>query len=272
MPRVKTDFGSQDQRDVPTTTTDLSGNCPLTPPVPELSSSTIHIWQFPVAIPESELIAFAEILSGEERARASRFHFEKDARRFTVARATLRAILAGYTRTPAREISFLYSEHGKPSLAERATQFQSRNVQFSVSHSGGLAMVAVALKRKVGADIEAVREDIEIEKLATRFFSARECQALLALPQEQRLPAFFRYWTCKEAFLKAQGVGLSRGLGSFDVALEVRTAHLAATRPDPAEANLWSLHEVESSPGYAAAVAVEGAIPALQLFRYGARG
>lgn len=287
MSRVKNDFGSQDPdfpeqdspiqqdsptQDVPLAVTDRSGSCPLAPPVPALFSSAIHIWQFPVAIPESELVAFAEMLSGEERARASQFHFEKDARRFTVTRATLRAILAGYTRTPAREISFLYSEHGKPSLADPATQFHSSNVQFSVSHSGGLAMVAVALGRQVGADIEAVREDIEIEKLATRFFSARECQALLALPQAQRLAAFFRYWTCKEAFLKAQGVGLSRGLGSFDVGLEPRSAYLAATRPDPAEANRWSLHEVESSPGYASAVAVEGAIPALQLFRYGARG
>jgi 4'-phosphopantetheinyl transferase len=275
MPRVKNDFGSWDPHfpkqglpteDVSTKATNLSGSCPLTPPVPDLFSSTIHIWQFPVAIPEPEFIAFAELLSSEERDRASRFHFEKDARRFTVARATLRSILAGYTRVPAREISFLYSEHGKPSLANPAT-----NIQFSVSHSGGFAMVAVAIGRKVGADIEAVREDIEIEKLAKRFFSTRECQDLLGLPQERRLATFFRYWTCKEAFLKAQGVGLSRGLGSFDVGLETGSAHLAATRPDLAEADLWSLHEVESSPGYAAAVAVEGGISAMQLFRYGAR-
>ena len=156
MPRVKTDFGSQDQhlpeagfcrqKTCPITATDLSGSCPLTPPVPDLSSSTIHIWQFPVAIPESELIAFAEILSGEERARASRFHFEKDARRFTVARATLRSILAGYTRMPAREISFLYSEHGKPKSrrSSNPVSVQERAVLKRVSHSGGLAMVAVA--------------------------------------------------------------------------------------------------------------------------------
>jgi 4'-phosphopantetheinyl transferase len=270
---VKNDFGSQDQRSpkrdspiqaVSITVTDLRGTCPLTPPVPELFSSTIHIWQFPVAIQESEFVAFGELLSSEERDRASRFHFEKDSRRFTVARATLRSILAGYTRAPAREIRFLYSEYGKPSFKDPAV-----NVQFSVSHSGDFAMVAVALDRKVGTDIEAMREDIEIEKLAERFFSTQECQTLLELPHERRLEAFFRYWTCKEAFLKAQGVGLSRGLGSFDVGLEPR-AHLAATRPDPAEAELWSMHEVESSPGYAAAVAVEGMISAIQLFRYGA--
>lgn len=274
MPRVKNDFGSQDQplperdspiQDVSITVTDLSGSCPLTPPVPVLFSSTIHIWQFPVAIPESEFVALTELLSREERDRASRFHFEKDARRFTVARATVRAILGGYTRVSASEISFLYSEHGKPRLKDPAG-----NVQFSISHSGDLAMVAVALGRQVGADIEVVRENVEIEKLAARFFSTRECQALLALPEAQRLADFFRYWTCKEAFLKAQGVGLSRGLGSFDVGLEPRMAHLAATRPDHEEANRWSLHEVESSPGYAAAVAVEGAISSMQLFRYGA--
>lgn len=250
-------------RDVPITITDLIGNCPLQPPVPLLSGSSIHIWQFPTVIPEPELSAFSELLSREERDRASRFHFEKDARRFIIVRATLRSILVGLTHVPAREVSFLYSEHGKPSLKDPST-----NVQFSVSHSGDLAMIAVALGHQVGADIEVVREDIEIEKLAARFFSGLECHDLLALPQEQRLEAFFRYWTCKESFLKAQGIGLSRGLGSFDVGLGPRGAHLAATRPDPAEADLWSLHEVESSSGYAAAVAVEGAVSAVQLFRY----
>ena len=288
MPRVKND-GSHDQhsrpprssipnlhgpdlpiQDVLIKVTDLNGSCPLAPSTPELFSSTIHIWQFPVAIPESEFVAFAEMLSGEERDRASRFHFEKDARRFTVARATVRAILAGYTRVPASEISFLYSEHGKPSLRDPVTKSLFSKVQFSVSHSGDLAMVALALGRQVGADIELVRENVEIEKLAARFFSTRECQDLLALPETQRLAGFFRYWTCKEAFLKAQGVGLSRGLGSFDVSLELKNAHLAATRPDPEEADRWSLHEVESSPGYAATVAVEGAISSMHLFRYGA--
>lgn len=267
MPEVTNDLGLKDQnlskQYVPMTVTNLIGNCPVQPRVPPLLSSAIHIWQCSLTISEPEFAAFVELLSDEERDRRSRFHFEKDSRRFSVGRAILRAILAGYTRVPAREIRFVYSEHGKPALADPKT-----NIQFSISHSGDLALVAVALGRQVGADIESVREDIEIEKLAARFFSSQECQDLLALPQEQRIAAFFRYWTCKEAFLKAQGVGLSRGLGSFDVGLKPR-AHLAATRPDPGEADLWSVHEVEAPLGYASAVAVEGAISAMNLYRHG---
>ena len=268
MAEVTNDFGSKDQNlpkeDVPIAVTNLIGNCPLQPRVPPLLSSTIHIWQFPLTVSEPEFAAFGELLSSDERDRASRFHFQRDSRRFSLGRASVRAILAGYTLVPAREIGFVYSEHRKPALADPKT-----NIQFSISHSGNLALVAVALGRQVGSDIEAVRADIEIEKLAARFFSSREYHDLLALPQEQRIAAFFRYWTCKEAFLKAQGVGLSRGLGSFDVGLKPR-AHLAATRPDPGEADLWSLYEVEAPTGYASAVAVEGVVSAIQLFRYGA--
>jgi 4'-phosphopantetheinyl transferase len=157
----------------------------------------------------------------------------------------------------------VHSEHGKPSLANAAA-----DIRFSVSHSGGLALLAVARGREVGVDLEAIREDVETDKLAERFFSEQEWQSLRLLPPEQRVPAFFRCWTCKEAFVKAQGVGLSRSLGSFDVDVNPEGGgRLVATRPDPGEAGRWSLHEIEAEPGYVAAVAVEGSIAALSIFR-----
>jgi 4'-phosphopantetheinyl transferase len=264
MPRVKSEPVSQEHA-LSVTVADRSGSLLLKPSPPVLLASSIHIWQFPLAVSDAEFVTFKELLSGEERTRASKFHFEKDARHFAVARASVRSILAGYTPAPPREINFTYSQHGKPSLADPAS-----DVQFSVSHSGDWALLAVAHGRQVGIDLEAIKADIEIEKLAERFFSPRECQSLRALPAESRLAAFFRYWTCKEAFLKAQGVGLSRGLGSFDVGLDAASAYLAATRPDPGEADQWSLHQIEAPPRYAAAVAVEGAITAICLFRYAA--
>lgn len=240
----------------------VSGNLLLSPPVPALQSSAIHLWVFPLATSESAYMQFAEMLSIEERARAARFHFEKDAHRFAVARASVRSILGGYTLIPARDVHFVYSEYGKPSLAAAAL-----DIRFSVSHSGDLASLAVARGREVGADIEAIREGIELEKLAERFFSPRECQSLLARAPEERLLTFFRYWTCKEAFLKAQGVGLSRGLATFDVDLDAGRARLVSTRPDPREADRWALQEFEPAREYAGAVAVEGSITAMSVLR-----
>src|SRR5271165_1842135 len=260
---MKQDIALRD-RGLQVSVVDLNADCLREPPVPTLPASAIHIWEFPLAISESAFINFSDLLSNEERTRASRFHFEKDSRRFAVARASVRSILSGYTLRPARDLRFVYSAHGKPSLADLATR-----IRFSVSHSGDLALLAVAVDREVGVDLEAIREDIELEKLAGRFFSPHECQSLLTLPPENRVLAFFRYWTCKEAFLKAQGVGLARGLGSFDVDLDPGRARLVATRPDPGEVDRWSLHEIEPAPGYAGAAAVEGAIKAMVVFRCG---
>jgi 4'-phosphopantetheinyl transferase len=109
---------------------------------------------------------------------------------------------------------------------------------------------------------------VETDNLARRFFSPRERDAIRGLPEEERISAFFRCWTCKEAFLKAQGVGLSRDLDSFDVEVNPKSpARLLATRPDAAEADGWSLHDVEVISNYAAALAVEKSIRSMKILR-----
>jgi len=242
---------------------DLSQNAVLDPPALALSSAAIHIWEFPLSISQSAFTSLARLLSPDEQTTASRFRFERDARRFTVARASLRAVLTGYTRSPARDLQFVYSQHGKPALAH-----SPQDIRFSVSHSGDLALLAVARSREVGVDLEVIREDVETDKLAQRFFSVRERESLHLLPSQHRVPAFFRCWTCKEAFLKAQGVGLSRSLESFDVEVDpARSARLISTRPNPGESESWSLHDVEMPPAYAAAVAVEAVIAEMKILR-----
>src|SRR5207244_2207582 len=98
-----------------------------------------------------------------------------------------------------------------------------------------------------------------VEELARRFFSSNETTRLLSVPAKDRRQAFFNGWTRKEAFVKAQGRGLSLSLDQFDVALspEEKPA-LLKTRWDPSEASRWSLRAVDVSPGYAASIAVEG--------------
>jgi 4'-phosphopantetheinyl transferase len=253
-----------DSRDQPLdiAVTKLTRNCVLDPLALELSASSIHIWQFPLTISDGALGDFSALLSEDEIARAARFHFEKDARRFTVARAVVRSILGNYLGTHGRDLCFNYSHHGKPALAEVAT-----DIRFSVSHSGDVAMLAIVRGREVGVDLEMIRENVEIDKLAERYFSERERASLRELSNGERVRAFFRCWTCKEAFLKAQGFGLSRSLGSFDVEVNPSfPARLLATRPDSDEATRWSLHDVPTEENYAAAVAWESSIGEIKSF------
>lgn len=232
--------------------------------VPALPLAAIHVWEFPLVVAESLFVEFASLLSPDERERAARFHFERDARKFTVARGSARSILSAYVKQSSRDLQFSYSHYGKPSIAGSSSGFR-----FSVSHSGDFALVAVARDREVGVDIEKIREDVETDKLAERFFSAAERLAIRHLVADRRVAAFFRCWTCKEAFLKAQGVGLSRPLGSFDVEVNTdRKAQLLATRPSGHEADTWTLYDIEAPRDYAAAVAVEGSVNEITILRW----
>lgn len=256
------DMDSQD-RHSQTAVAELSRDCVLQPPVPKLPSTEIHIWEFPLTTSDSEFDTYAALLSEDERTRASRFRFERDARRFTVARASARSILAGYTGSAGRDLRFDYSQYGKPSLAG-----VTADIRFNVSHSADLALLAVVGGGEVGVDLETIRAEVETDKLAERFFSVHERESLRAIPNPDRISAFFRCWTCKEAFLKAQGLGLSRSLESFDVEVNPeRPARILATRPDPAEAGRWSLRDLQTMPEYAAAVAAEGLAKAVKIFR-----
>jgi len=125
--------------------------------------------------------AFYATLSQDERSRAARFRFDRDRRRFIVARATLRELLGRHVDTAASELRFVYNAFGKPALSP---EFGGR-LKFNLSHSADLALIALATDREVGVDIEYLR------------------------PDEPR--TFFEEWTKQEAYVKARGEGLSDG-------------------------------------------------------------
>jgi len=173
----------------------------------------VHVWSVRLDEPARAGSAVA-VLSPDEIARASRFHFEKDRIHFRRCRSALRGVLAGYLATPAAEIRFEYLASGKPQLA---AEQNPRGLQFNVSHSANMALIAVGSEHRLGVDIEKIRADVDTTTLAERFFSLRERAGLQALPDSLRVPGFFACWTRKEAFLKATGKGLSFPLEDFSV-------------------------------------------------------
>ena len=242
--------------------TELDGDWWRNPPAVELVSNEIHVWQFTLNVPESTLDRYTELLSTDEKQKAGRFHFQRDTRRFTVTRATMRSILGPYVQSGPGELQFRYSEHGKPRIKNPA-----RDIRFNVSHSGEEAVVAIVSGREIGVDVEQIRDNVEIDSLAERFFSSAEKDFLRGLPHEKKLSTFFRFWTCKEAFLKAQAVGLTRSLASFTVDLTTTRPSLLAAAETRGEESQWSLLELACQTGYASALAVEGLIGAVRIFR-----
>jgi 4'-phosphopantetheinyl transferase len=221
---------------------------------PPLAAGDVHAWRIGLAASAAELSQLESLLTAAERARAARFHFERDARRWTAARAALRALLAGYTGAAPSAIELETGPHGKPRLRGAA-----RDLRFNLSHSGELALCAIALGREVGIDVEEVRADRAGDDIARRFFAPAEVAALAALPAAARVEAFFACWTRKEAYVKARGAGLALGLDRFEVSLAPGSAAaLLATHDEPAELERWQLSALDPGPGYAAALVVEG--------------
>jgi 4'-phosphopantetheinyl transferase len=220
---------------------------------PALTVDDVHVWRISLEIGDAALARLRESLSEDERQRAERYHFEKDRRHFVAGRGTLRAILARYLERRSEDVCFAYTNYGKPLLTDDAV------LRFNLTHSHGLALLAVTLGREIGVDLEHIRDNLEGEQLAERFFSPREVAALRALPPELRREAFFHCWTRKEAYIKANGKGLSLPLDQFDVTLRPgEPAALLATLHDPNEARRWSMWSLVPNEGYVGALAVEG--------------
>ena len=227
-----------------------------------LDANEIHVWLIEAAeTAAANLGAYAALLSAAEQARADRFKFAKDRLLFTVAHAALRSILARYTETLPGYLQFDLGGHGKPKLG--APQTESR-VAFNLSHSHGVALLAVAHFREVGIDVEFVNADFAFDEVAERFFTAGEVAALRALPAHLRRQAFYKCWTSKEGFLKAKGIGLS---GELD---EVKICLAASREQARIEANVpgWSLLELNVVADYEGALVYEGARAAIQLYRW----
>ena len=197
-------------------------------------------------------------LDADERARAARFVFARDGRRFGVARGTLREILGGYLGLAPAAVRFVYAAAGKPAVARSEP---GAAVEFNVSHSGEVALYAVGASGRIGVDVEQLRPLDDLEALAERNFSAAERRALLALPPAARAAAFFACWTRKEAFIKALGDGLAYPLDAFTVAFTAgEPARFLEIRGEPAAAARWTLAALDVGAGYAAAVAVDGPV------------
>jgi 4'-phosphopantetheinyl transferase len=220
--------------------------------VPEaLMSDVVHLWQRSLRTTEESIHACHELLLPEEREKAARYRVEGPRSNYILTRGTLRSLLSKYLVAPAREISFAYTEHGKPFL-------KNCGLHFNVSHTEGLALMAFVLNREIGVDVEMVRPQRDVKKIAERFFSDHERRSLRDITGDELHEAFFRCWTRKEAYIKAVGEGLSMPLHQFDVSIEPAPSEaLIATRPDANAVRRWTIRNVTVASGYAAALAIE---------------
>ena len=176
----------------------------------DLAADEVHVWALPLTMVDDALRETSADLSPDERQRAARFTRDEPRRRFVVSRGALRTILGHHLGVAPRDVPLAYANNGKPEL-------KAGELHFNLTHSGELALVAVAKGCAVGVDLERVRPVRQRDEIAGRYFAPAEIGAILELDESQRTDAFLRCWTRKEAVLKVIGTGLGYPLDAFAV-------------------------------------------------------
>jgi 4'-phosphopantetheinyl transferase len=204
----------------------------------DIPPGEVHVWCWSLAVNDDELARALSLLDERELERAERLRVPAVRRRFIAARAALRSVLGECTGTDPAAVSFAYGERGKPRLADGGPHFNA-------SDSGDWAVVALA-DAELGIDLEVVRELRNADSLARRICTDRELERFERLPESERDAALLRLWTCKEAGLKAVGLGLSGGLRNVE--LELGADRSARLRRLCGEVDGWALLAVDLGP------------------------
>ena len=217
--------------------------------IPPLQPHQVCVLAVPLEIESVDLDSFKSLLSDDELRRADRFVFPADSAKFVLCRGILRRLLGFYLSTKNEAVDLCVTDHGKLHLGDQVRI----DIRFNLTHSKDLAVFAFSVGQELGVDIESVDRTRATEEVAQRHFSPKERSDLARVPQPQRIEAFYRCWTRKEAYLKARGDGLSVDLASFDVSvLDESNPRLFAR--DSVRWEMWSLNPAD---GYLGAVVFE---------------
>jgi len=207
----------------------------------------VHLWLIPVVDTISE--DHFQLLSKAEQDRFARYRHEPDRLLFYSSHVAMRQILSAYISQKPEDIIYEFLEKGKPS-------FSDLEIQFNLSHSKHLAVLAITQNNIIGVDLEYTKQGIDFEDLANRFFNKNEAKKLRRAQEMQ--PSFYRCWTRKEAFIKALGEGLTYPLQNFQVSfLEDEQPELIAIGDDVSETTNWTMLNIDNLPSnYFGAIAV----------------
>jgi 4'-phosphopantetheinyl transferase len=204
-------------------------------------------WLAVDAIKEAEWSALASLLNEGERERAERFHFKHDRRSFVAAHALVRVTLSRLVNRAPRDWRFRIGEYGKPHVDDDA-------VRFNLSHTRGMAAVAVAPHGDIGIDVERIdRHRLGLD-IAERFFAPSEFEHLKGLNADTRVDASYELWTLKEAYIKAMGLGLSCPLDAFHFELDPLSLHFSSPIDDVP--GRWLLKRFRPTSEHALALAI----------------
>jgi 4'-phosphopantetheinyl transferase len=215
-----------------------------------LSPNEIHLWlAYYDEIDDQRMRLHHALLDDAEKAQHLRFYFERDRRRYFATRVLVRSVLSRYAPVAA-------NGYGRPEIANAGIPVSG--LCFNISHTSGLIVLGITSGRQLGVDVENIRaRDVSVE-LADRFFSPIEVAALAEVASELRQDRFFEYWTLKESYIKARGMGLSIPLDKFSFRFPQDHAIELSIDPELQDrSERWQFWQLRPTPAYLVAICAE---------------
>jgi len=231
-----------------------------------IAGGQVDVWLTSLAAVSDELrSAYAQLLSESERTRCQRFLVAGARDQYLVGRALIRTSLSRYADVRARDWSFAMNQHGRPDVAEPAA---CRDLKFNLSHTNGLVCCAVTRANAIGVDVEDTDRTVDPLALAPSVFAPAEIDDVAAATGEGRYRRFFSYWTLKEAYIKARGMGLALPLDGFWFDLRGASPRIHFTEQCPDRSERWHFYQWTPTLRHRLALAVapaRAAVPEIRL-------
>lgn len=227
---------------------------------PPLGPDDVHVWVARTApLDDAGRAARLALLDDDERARHARFRFDVHRDEFLVAHALVRRVLSRHDPRPPAAWRFALGGHGRPEPLDAG------DLRFNLTHTSGLAAVAVTRGRDVGVDAERTAREVEPE-LAERHFARAELEAMRGLTGAAWQRRFFDLWTLKESYIKARGLGLALDLGGFAFTLAPPAPPVVTIEPRLGDrGDAWRFWLMDASPEHRLAVSARHGGRALRL-------
>ncbi|MET3492980.1 4'-phosphopantetheinyl transferase family protein [Variovorax boronicumulans] len=221
-----------------------------------LPEGDIHLWfcLHGEAGSAESTAACRALLTPQDQSKHDRFHFARDRHRYLLTRALVRSVLSRYAPVSAQAWRFAEGRFGRPRI-EAPLVHETRGLDFNLSHTDGLIVMALARNIELGVDAENTSRKAALD-VADHFFSPHESAALNALPPALQAERFFQLWTLKESYIKARGMGLQIPLDSFSFALDGSSDGIEFALADPRDdtAQRWHFWQLQPTPEHLVAV------------------
>jgi len=223
-----------------------------------LNTDSIQIWHGTIAAEDAHYQNYWRILDADEQARAGKFKNDLLRKRYVEVHGRLRNLLAGILNESPEKIRIKTAEHGKPYLVD------TPELAFNLSHSADAMVIAVGRNCRLGVDVEFCKPRTSMIGLVDKCFAEEEIAYWNALPEAQQTVEFYRFWTRKEAFVKAMGHGISLGLSLCVVNPENPTGFLRVPE-GCGEASTWHVEDIDLGPGVCSALVADKDIVGVKL-------